>query len=82
MDLLTRAKNIEPTIRIGKKGLTDQQLNEIEKQLNKRKLVKIKLLRSFLEDKDKKKVFKEIAEKTNSKLVYSAGFVAAFHKNS
>lgn len=75
MSLREKAKLLEPIIRIGKNGLTEGTLKEIEKQLKKRKIIKIKLLRSFVENKDRKEVAKEIAEKTNSILVNQVGFV-------
>ena len=52
--LIERSKAIEPTIRIGKSGITESQIEEIKKQLKKRKLIKIKFLRSFIESNDKK----------------------------
>jgi len=65
---------------LGKKGLSEEQVAEIKLQLKTRKLVKIKLLRSFSEGKDKKKVFKDLADLTKSTLVYSVGFVGVLHK--
>ena len=78
--LKEKAKQLEPMIRIGKNGLTDGVINEIKSQLKSKKLVKIKLLRHFIQDKDKKMVAKEIAEKTDSVLIDSVGFVVVLHK--
>lgn len=80
MDVKEQAKHIDVTIRIGKNGLSEGQMNELALQLKKRKLVKVKLLRSFIEGKDKKQVFQEIAELTNSKLVDMIGLVGVFYK--
>lgn len=80
-ELKLKAREIDPTVRIGKKGLTDQQIEELNLQLDKRKLVKVRLLRSFLEDKDKKQIFRHIAELTDSKLVDSIGLVATYYRS-
>ena len=39
---------LRPTIQIGKKGLTIELIEEIKKQLKKKKLLKIKLLKCQL----------------------------------
>jgi len=79
--LKEKAKTLEPVIRIGKNGLTESTIKEIKKQLNKKKLIKVKLLRAFISDKNKKEVAKEIAEKTSSQLIYMVGFVVVLYKN-
>ena len=79
--LKEKAKTLEPVIRIGKNGLTESTIKEIKKQLNKKKLIKVKFLRAFISDKNKKEVAKEIAEKTSSQLIYMVGFVVVLYKN-
>ena len=79
--LKEKAKALEPVIRIGKNGLTESTIKEIKKQLNKKKLIKIKLLRAFISDKNKKEVAKEIAQKTNSHLIDLVGFVIVLYKD-
>ena len=71
---------MEPVLRIGKSGLTEGVIEEIKKQLKKKKLIKIKFLKSVLEDNDKKKFAKEIASKTDSELVQQVGFVIVLNK--
>ena len=78
--LIEQAKLLEPIIRIGKSGLTAGVVEEIKKQLKKRKLIKIKFLRAALEKKDRKKLAKEIAEKTGAELVQQVGFVVVLQK--
>jgi len=79
-ELVARSKLLEPVIRIGKSGLTEGIINEIKEQLKKKKLIKIKLLKAFIEDKDKKKTAKEIAAKTDSELIHQVGFVVVLYK--
>ena len=41
---------LKPIVQIGKSGLTESTLKEIEKHLKKRKLIKIKCLKYFLDE--------------------------------
>jgi len=79
--LKEKAKTLEPVIRIGKNGLTENTIKEIKKQLNKKKLIKVKLLRAFVKGKDKKLIANKIAEETNSKLIDMVGFVIVLYKD-
>ena len=78
--LVEKAKYLEPAVRIGKSGLTEGTVNEIKRQLKNKKLIKIKLLKAFIEDKDRKEIAKLIAEKTNSELIHQVGFVVVLYK--
>ncbi|MBW2996636.1 YhbY family RNA-binding protein [Candidatus Woesearchaeota archaeon] len=75
-----KAKYIQPILRIGKAGVTEGAIEEIKRQLKKRKLIKIKLLKSALNGKDKKEMAKEIAEKTRSELIHQVGSVIVLNK--
>ena len=72
-DIIKKAHALEALIRIGKKGITESLLDEIKKQLKKKKIIKIKLLKSYTADKDTEKDINSITEKTNSKLVEKRG---------
>lgn len=78
--LKNKARQIESTLRIGKNGLTEGQIKELEKQLRARKLVKIKFLQSFLQEKDRKEAAIEIADKTGAKVIDLTGFVLSIYK--
>tara|TARA_B000000565_G_scaffold164282_1_gene124277 strand:+ start:1399 stop:1668 length:270 start_codon:yes stop_codon:yes gene_type:complete len=70
------------SVRVGRNGLTDAIFNELTDQLNKRKLVKIKANKGILEgSSDRTILFSEIAEKTESVLVFQRGNVAVFWKS-
>jgi RNA-binding protein YhbY len=60
--------------------LTDGVISEIKKQLAKKKLIKIKLLKAALEGKDKKEAAKEIAAQTGAEIINQVGFVIVLHK--
>ena len=78
--LRSKAKTIEPVVRIGKSGLTDSMIGEINKNLIKRRLIKIKLLKSPDERKEKEELIKSIVEKTQSELVDSVGNIIVLYK--
>mgnify|MGYP001434796944 FL=1 len=70
------------SVRVGRNGLTDAIFNELTDQLNKRKLVKIKANKGILEgSSDRTSLFSEIAEKTESIIVFQRGNVAVFWKS-
>ena len=57
------------TIQIGKKGIVEETINNIKKNLSKNKLVKIKLLKNTLETGSRQEITKELLAKiTNIKL--------------
>ena len=79
--LKEKAKTLEPVIRVGKNGLTESTIKEIKKQLNKKKLIKVKLLRAFINNRNKREAAKEIAQKTNSQIIDLVGFVIVLWKD-
>ena len=79
-ELLQKIHAIEPIARIGKNGLTENLIKELKNHLKKRKLIKVKMLKSFIGNKNRKELAKEIADKTDSKLVHQVGFVVVLKK--
>lgn len=75
-----KAMALEPVVRIGKSGLTDSVVNEIKKHIEKKKIIKVKMLKTFVGADDKKALAKEIADKTGSELVHRIGFVVVLAK--
>jgi len=63
-----KARTLYPAMQIGKSGITQGLIRELQKQLKLKKLIKIKLMKSFIEDKNKKEVAKELARKTGAEL--------------
>ena len=66
---------IQVTVQIGKQGITPTLITEIKNQLKTRKIIKIKLLQSALENKTKKELAKELAHLTSAELIHQVGFV-------
>jgi RNA-binding protein len=79
-ELKDKARLLEPIVRIGKNGLTDPVVEHICKMLVKRHLVKVKFLRSFLEDNDRKEAASKLAKATESDLLDQVGFVVVLYK--
>ena len=77
MDLVKKAKALSPTVQIGKSGLSESQIAELKKQLKKRKLVKVKMLRSFVLTVDSRQELDEIpnvvAGLTGSEVLHAVG---------
>ncbi|MEM0335047.1 MAG: YhbY family RNA-binding protein [Thermofilum sp.] len=70
------------TVNIGKKGITDSLLSELDNVLRARGVVKVKLLRSYRESADltREEVAKLLSEKLGAEVVGIRGFVIALRK--
>jgi RNA-binding protein len=63
----------KPTIWIGKGGVTLQIANEIDRQLNQREVVKVKILKTALHEEEAKTLASKIASETSSTLIEVRG---------
>lgn len=79
-ELRAKARAMEPLVRIGKNGLTESVVNQVALLLKKRKLVKVKFLKSFLENNERKSSAAELASATGSELIEQVGFVVVLYK--
>lgn len=73
-------KEEKPTIWIGKDGLTPQVQAEVEKQLQKTKMVKIRILPSALKEETAKIIATKAAEQTGASLVEVRGHVFILYR--
>jgi len=73
--ILTQAKSreLQPSVRIGKAGLTETVVEEINAQLNKRGLVKIKANKGLFERNQRSEVWSYLSEATTSVVVLKRG---------
>ena len=78
--LKAKAKLLEPVIRVGKNGLTGNMFIHVNNLLKKRKLIKIKFLKSFADANDAKKAMDEIAEKLSAEIVEKVGFTVVLYR--
>ena len=70
----------KPTIRIGKNQVSKEMLKEIEKQLEKKEMIKVKILRTALKDNEAKRIASRIAEKTEATLIEVRGHTLILYK--
>ena len=70
----------KPTIWIGKEGASSQILNEISRQLERREMVKVKVLKSALQEEETGKIASKIAEQTESTLIDVRGRTIILYK--
>jgi RNA-binding protein len=77
--LKSMAQLLEPVVMVGKNGLSAELMGEMEKELNRRELIKVK----FSAFKDRKKEMSvELAGRTGSHLVMRVGHVAVFFRRN
>ncbi|HIH31787.1 TPA: YhbY family RNA-binding protein [Candidatus Woesearchaeota archaeon] len=74
------SKAIKPDIIIGKNGLTDASIKLINDKLKHSAIVKIKILKTYVESRDMKQIKEELLQRTSSKLVHAIGFTVALTK--
>lgn len=74
-------RDFQPSVRIGKTGVTENIIDEIISQLKKRKLVKIKINKGIYEREDRALVWQHLAESTSSVLVLARGNVGVLWSN-
>jgi len=75
-----RLSGEKPAIQIGKNGVSHKLVKEIEKQLEKKQMVKIKILQSALEGEEAREIASKIAEQTVSSLVEVRGHTFMLYK--
>ena len=71
----------KPTIWVGKEGATPQMINEIVKQLEKREMIKIRMLKTALQEEEAKIIASKIAQQTDSTLIEVRGHTLILYKS-
>lgn len=75
-------RTVPTTVQIGKKGLTAELLDEIHKQLKRRKTIKVKYLKAALSSQGRQSLTETILEQTGAQLVAMVGNVAVINRNN
>jgi len=70
----------KPTIWVGKEGVNPRMINEVLKQLEKREMVKIRILKSALEGEEARGIAARIAQQTDSTLIDVRGHTLILYK--
>ncbi len=71
------------TINVGKKGVNDNLIREINAILEKKGIVRVRMLRNFRSGSDvadRKELARKIAENVNGNLIDLRGFVLTFKR--
>lgn len=74
------AQTISPIFQIGKNGLSENQIEQIQNALEARELIKITLLNTIPEEKHS--IAEELASATNSDIVHLIGNKLTLYKES
>ena len=75
-------RNFQPSVRIGKTGITENIVDEIRGQLAKRKLVKIKINKGIYDREDRSQVWDYLSQETSSVVVMARGNVGVLWSKS
>ena len=75
MGLKNKLSQKKATVRIGKRGITDEVINEIMRQLEQKGYVKVKIEKNVVRylEMDRKEVAKIVAERTGAELLEIRG---------
>ena len=72
------------TLHVGKNGITDTVIEEIKLVLKKYRIVRLKFLKTFMEEekkkRSKKEIYQGIAEQANAKIEKAVGFTVILKK--
>jgi RNA-binding protein len=74
------ANNIDPIFQIGKNGITENFIKQVEEALEAREIIKIKVLNNSL--LEAKEVASTLAEETNAEFVQSIGNKFVLYRES
>lgn len=74
------ANNLDPVLQIGKNGITDNFIKQVEEILEKKELIKINVLKNSSESADD--MAKELTEKLNAEFVQSIGNKFVIYRES
>lgn len=78
--LKAEANQLSPILNIGKNGVTDTLIEELNKQIKANRLVKVKVLKSAEEGKDLKVIAEEIAAATRSTVIDVRGRTVVLYR--
>lgn len=82
--LRSKAKLLTPILQIGKNGLTQGSIDLIDRELEQRQLIKIKLNKGALPEDaskaDRKALAAEIAERTGGRIIEQVGSVIVLYR--
>ncbi len=78
--LIAKSKLLPVILQVGKNGLSEAFINEFDKIITKKKLVKIRFLRSFADLNDVNLVSSKLASDLGCDLISVVGNTAVFYR--
>ncbi|MFL2984055.1 MAG: YhbY family RNA-binding protein [Candidatus Poseidoniaceae archaeon] len=72
---IANSRDFQPSVRIGKSGITENLIEEIDAQLSKKDIVKIKINRGLFERSKIDDIWRHLSEETDSSIVSARGNV-------
>lgn len=78
--LRAKAHHIQPTFQVGKSGVTDNMVEQLNDLLEKRELIKISVLQNCLEDKAD--IASQLVDQLQAQLVQVIGNTIVLYKES
>jgi len=70
----------KPTVWVGKEGAAPKTVNEVSRQLEKREMVKVKILKSALKEEETRGIASKIAQQTGSTLIDIRGHTLILYR--
>jgi RNA-binding protein len=80
LELKGQASKLEAITHIGKNGVTPTLIEEIKRQLKDNKLIKVKLLKSAVEEMPRAEIAKALAGQTGSEIIEVKGNTVVLFK--
>lgn len=80
MELRGMAARMEPASHVGKNGVTDSLIEEINRQLKDNKLIKVKVLKSAMDEMSREDIAHLLVEKTGAELIEVKGNTVVLFK--
>ena len=80
LELRSEAAKLEAVTHVGKNGITPTLVEEIKRQLKDSKLIKVKLLKSAVDETPRADIARELAEKTGAEQIEVKGNTVVLYK--
>jgi putative YhbY family RNA-binding protein len=70
---------LQPSLVIGKAGLTEAVVRKANELLKRKKVIKVKFLKTSIDD-NKYALVEDLAKQTNSNIIHRVGFIAVLER--
>ncbi|WP_226036966.1 ribosome assembly RNA-binding protein YhbY [Aquibacillus saliphilus] len=78
--LRSKAHHLNPIFQVGKTGVNENMIIQIDEALEKREIIKVSILQNCMEDKGE--VAEQLADGTNAEVVQIIGNIIVLYKES